>query len=286
MKIIDRITNKFWRSLYIPKTTIKQNNSHFKVPRLVPNNFYTSSYESEGWLTRVIDKINQSNPINTFIDVGANIGQTLLKVKAINVHISYVGFEPNPFCVAVLQHIIALNSLEKCQIIPCGLSDKTSLITLEIGEKTNLTDSSASLIPGFRDKESEYSQYVPVFTLDDQVPNLPGIDTIELLKIDVEGAELEAIKGMTETLKKFSPIVIIEVLPSYTKTNTFRLDRQNELSNILHTLGYSIFQILGKEEVITLQKVNSFPIHDNLNQSDYILLPKKINEKTLGFKTA
>ena len=34
-----------------------------------------------------------------FIDVGVNIGQTLLKLKSVSSEIDYIGFEPNPICV-------------------------------------------------------------------------------------------------------------------------------------------------------------------------------------------
>ena len=41
-----------------------------------------------------------------FIDVGVNVGQTLLKLKSISSEINYLGFEPNPNCVNYLKNLI------------------------------------------------------------------------------------------------------------------------------------------------------------------------------------
>ena len=283
MNTLDRIANKIWRSIYLPKARIDLNKVCFFIPRYLHHNFYKSRYEKEDWFLYFLSMINKNRPIKTFFDVGSNVGQTLLKIKSINKSINYYGFEPNPFCCAITDHIVSVNQLPNCNIIPCGLSDDNKILKLNLAGD-NPSDASASIIEDFRkSNDTEKLKYVNVHKLDD-ISHQIDCNDIDIIKIDVEGAELEAVKGMVNTITKFSPIVIIEVLPSYNKDNLPRVSRQLELSYILKDIGYSIFHIIEKGTTPTLNEVIEFPIHENVNLSDYILFPKDINPTELGFK--
>ncbi|MBK7626701.1 MAG: hypothetical protein IPJ16_05790 [Bacteroidales bacterium] len=62
----------------------------------------------------------------TVIDVGANIGQTLIKIKSIDKEINYLGFEPNPVCVNYLYIRLLIETILKHAIVfPAGISDKS-----------------------------------------------------------------------------------------------------------------------------------------------------------------
>jgi FkbM family methyltransferase len=67
-------------------------------------------------------------------------------------------------------------------------------------------------------------EFVPVFhgkALTQFLPSKVG----SILKVDVEGAELEVIEGLKSWINETRPIIIIEVLPVYTVENKFRLQR-------------------------------------------------------------
>lgn len=276
MKIYDRLVNKFWRTIILPKAKIKIGEVIYKVPRIQNNNFYKTFFQSESWLIKFLQQINEKKKINIFIDIGVNIGQTLLKIKSINSKVKYFGFEPNPFCCSVAQQVIISNNLSYCNLIPCALGDKNELLKLSLSDKGNLLDSSASIIKGFRKHETASYQFVNVFKLDDIIDSLQ-IDHIDLIKMDIEGAELEAIRGMKIILNKYTPIVILEVLPSYAETNEFRINRQKKLVELLKQANYSMFQIKSKEKDMIFEEINEFPVHENVNESDYLLLPNYIN---------
>ena len=57
-------------------------------------------------------------PGASVVDVGANLGQTLLKVKRLDRRARYVGFEPNPWCVVYMEELVRVNRLEHCSIVP------------------------------------------------------------------------------------------------------------------------------------------------------------------------
>jgi FkbM family methyltransferase len=65
-----------------------------------------------------------------FIDVGVNLGQTLVKVKDIDPERSYLGFEPNPSCVAFTERMIPALGLRNCRTVPAGLSSETGIVEL------------------------------------------------------------------------------------------------------------------------------------------------------------
>ena len=260
---------------------MKIGNETFVLPRFQLNHFYIANYKSERWLLELIKDINKKRPINTFIDVGVNIGQTLLKMKAVDANIQYYGFEPNPFCCSVVKQIILDNNIKHSYIIPCGLGDSNRLHKLGLPEKSNLTDSTASMIENFRRGEIKHNQFVTVYKLDDVKEDLE-IENIDMIKIDIEGAELEAVAGMIETLKKYKPIIIIEVLPSYDASNDFRILRQKRLYSLLDGVGYDLYQAKNKDTDVIFEWVKGFPVHGQLEESDYILLPKGINMRDLG----
>src|SRR5919205_552723 len=56
------------------------------------------------------------------VDVGVNIGQTLLKLRSIARDAPYVGFEPNPFCIQFVNELIALNGFDRCVLLPVALA--------------------------------------------------------------------------------------------------------------------------------------------------------------------
>jgi FkbM family methyltransferase len=57
----------------------------------------------------------------TFVDVGMNLGQTLLAAKAIDPARHYIGFEPNPHCFAYCEQLTQLNQLPNVSLVPIGL---------------------------------------------------------------------------------------------------------------------------------------------------------------------
>lgn len=59
-----------------------------------------------------------------FLDVGVNLGQTLMSFRSIDQERQYIGFEPNPECVAVTNRIIEINKIKDAIVIPLACADK------------------------------------------------------------------------------------------------------------------------------------------------------------------
>lgn len=233
---------------------------------------------SEPWMHHILDQLLDSE--KTFIDVGVNLSQTLLKVKAINSSVSYIGFEPNPLCVFYTNEVGKQNLFEKVQIYPVGLSIESTVLNLNLYNNSD-HDSGASIIEGFRDSNSITKKiHVPVFNFSDI--KLSSTLRTGIIKIDVEGAELEVIQGVLKLIEEDKPYIFIEILPAYNDKNTVRIDRQNQIASILTSLNYTIYRIKKtKNEFVGLSKLDSFDIHSDINLCEYIFCP---NEQCQAFE--
>ncbi len=240
--------------------------------------FYPNKKMSEIWM---IDLFENFIPIKTgtFVDVGVNVGQTLLKLRSVG-EINYVGFEPNVNCIFYLDKLIKLNNLKNVKIIPVGISDRNTLGALY--SYSDDLDSSASILKNFRNTEIKKKWYVPLFDIQTIVKTIQ-LENISLLKIDVEGTELEVLQSFEKIIRKDLPFILIEVLPVYNEQNKDRLQRQLKLQELINKLGYIICRIIKtKNKVTRLEKLNEIEIHSNLNNCDYLLVPNEAVLQTIN----
>lgn len=241
-----------------------------KIP-VIKSLGFNNFFEPESWLTMLLKKLIIPNN-DCFIDVGVNVGQTLLKVKSLNRSIQYFGFEPNPNCLFYLYELLRCNAFVNTTILPFALSDETGVMDLNL-YSDSATDSSASIVPAFRNKRSTQIK-VPVFN-GAEVLQL-GTHKAGIVKIDVEGGELEVIKGVMPVLRRDRPIIICEVLPVYEVSNTQRLARQEELESLIKSLQYQLSLI---DATGTLRLIDSIGIHSDINRINYLFFPKEKREE-------
>ena len=208
-----------------------------------------------------------------FIDVGANIGQTLLKLKSIGREIHYLGFEPNASCVQYLYALIKQNEFEFATVFPVGISNESKRLDLNFYTR-DLTDESASMVPRFRPANTIHQTVKIQVEAPDELP-AELFDNVYVLKVDVEGAELEVLDGFKEIIEKHLPFILVEILPVYNESNRSRLKRQQALVKGLLTLGYNMFRIIKlNSNQIEYARIEDIGIHRDINACDYIFVPK------------
>jgi hypothetical protein len=142
--------------------------------------------------------------------------------------------------------------------------------------------SGASVLKDFRVNMNRYKKQinVPVFKGDEILGKLPK--KISVLKADVEGAELEVIKGTLKIIERDLPFLIMEILPVYDLENTngqYRKKRQDELLSILLNLGYSIFRINTDDG--SLIKLNDIEVHKQMRNTNYLFVHTSKTETLL-----
>ncbi len=217
-----------------------------------------SLYETGTYEKGTIQLLNQFlKPGSTFLDIGANIGlMSSIASKIVGTEGKVLAVEANPKTIEILQHNLALNKAENVSILPFALgSEKGSALLFE---NWNVNRGGASLLS----QDQEVGIEVPMDKLDDIFEN----DKIDLIKIDVEGFELEVLKGGIELLKKQLPILIIEV--SEQRENEAGVTPK-EIANFVRSLGnYKLYKQKGtKERRSDLMEITSdseLPNHDNV----------------------
>ena len=138
---------------------------------------------------------------SSFIDVGCYRGNFLVEANKFAPSGAHIGFEPIPeIYTKVIKTLGGVNDIWQL-----GLSD-------ERGETTFNYVKSNPLYSGIKKrnypgKESIEELVIKVDTLDHQLFQSPRVD---LIKIDVEGAELNVLKGGINTITKFNPVIVFE----------------------------------------------------------------------------
>ena len=235
--------------------------------------------DREPWLDSVFRSVLQCRA-GSFLDVGANLGQTMFKVLALGPSRQYVGFEPQVACCFMIQRFLDDNRISNFRILPIGLSNADRLLELHGGSDDY--SAAASLVDGFR-PDSFYTshRYVSVRKGDDVVDEL-GLRSICAIKVDVEGGELEVFEGLSNTLEKELPFLIFEVLNHFLKITQTKLDDQTirfresrikKMESLLRQLGYEIYNVLPGnqlENVLTIRPT----VSDDLSLTNYIAMPK------------
>ena len=252
------------------------------VPINVRDSIY-NLYISKSWKAEIIGYFIR-NSGNVFVDVGANLGQTLIEFWLTDSGNSYIGFEPNEACSEYLKTLININSLDGYKIIPVGLFNENKSLPLYV--QNNLqTDACATVVDNLRPGRKYDVNSIQCRKFDNIFPEL-DINTISLIKIDVEGSELEVLQGMMATVEKFKPPILCEVLFTDRKADLlFMRDRNEVLVKLLDKWEYSIFQIIKNyngSKVIDFKKISSFSIEywnlSNKDLCDYLFIPKEKEE--------
>jgi FkbM family methyltransferase len=147
-----------------------------------------------------------------FIEIGANIGYyTLLAAANAPRSATIHAFEPNPTVFLHLQRNLSVNHFPNVHPVEAVVSDADTTVDLHIpSDPTARTN--ASVVADFWESDTR----IPVrsWRLDTYCRE-QGLQTIDLLKIDAEGAEALVLRGLGDLLQEWQPDIICEVLPAF-----------------------------------------------------------------------
>lgn len=143
------------------------------------------------------------SPGDVFYDLGANVGFfTLLAARLVGRTGTVIAFEPDPRNAEALRSNIALNGLANVAVIERGVSEKVCTRRFAIAEST-----ASHLAYGTADEETIV---IDVINLDgfacDAEHRPPTV-----IKIDIEGEEVHALRGAEQLMARHRPVIICEV---------------------------------------------------------------------------
>jgi FkbM family methyltransferase len=217
--------------------------------------YYSGTYEA-GTL-HMFNKILRNGDI--FIDVGSNIGlMTIYAAMQVGPSGKVFAFEPEPDTFNILESNCKLNKLDNIVLnnIALGAEDKEALIF----PNPEINRGASSLIR----KAGAEGKKVLVKRLDDYI-TVNGINNVRLMKIDIEGYELEMLRGSLSFLSGIdAPVICIEY--SNEVSHTAEVGDVYEFIKALNK--YRIYKFTQwKGDVCKLTEVHSkddMPHHDNV----------------------
>lgn len=214
--------------------------------------------DHEPHIFEILKFLVQNYPNLMLIDVGVNIGQTLIKFASLSgKDCYYIGFEPNVHAVNYVEKLVEANEYKNALLIPVALGSEAQIGELLVSSKTGV-DPAASLNSEFRDSSFYQSKkYVQIIN-GDQVFELLNIQNDNIvIKIDVEGFEAEVIEGLKHTLEFRRPIVIMEILPPSdfsANVSIYRLRRKDEIFSYMNSLRYRQLRIAKSHDYLFVPK--------------------------------
>jgi FkbM family methyltransferase len=176
----------------------------------------------------------------TAIDMGAYIGtHTMSLVDGVGASGKVVTFEPQPWAYKGIKKSLAKNKIKNVKVVNAGLSDKKGKIKFcsdSSGSSSVCTERSAG-----RKKWAEVYD-IPIVTLDSY-----NLKRVSIMKVDVEGHELNALMGAKKTIEKCRPVIVLEVWRK--RTNRFQ-----KIKDFMESVNYKI---------------------EHISADDFICFPKK-----------
>lgn len=173
------------------------------VARGADPNFARGIYEQPMQET-VISNLSAGD---VFFDVGANIGFfSLIAARRVGAEGHVYAFEPVPRNVVAIRRSAQLNDLAMIRVFSEAVGAKTGRAELLLAHHIG----GAALASVGAPPDMRGRMQVDVVTLDDAVTRR-GLRPPSLVKIDVEGAEIDVLRGMTEIMRRFRPKIIYEV---------------------------------------------------------------------------
>jgi FkbM family methyltransferase len=179
-------------------------------------------------VTKIAKELDNQNDPGWFFDVGANVGLYTWEVRKVCPTRNILAFEPDPENIKLLEKTLLEANFQNLEIFKCALSD-------QVGEASFLQDNLTSATGCVAGKDEPWIEQYLNASANEITIKTETLDSVVLLdkipsliKIDVEGHEVEVLQGGRNTLAEAKPLLIIESFHP----------NQSAVLSLLHKLGY------------------------------------------------
>ncbi len=183
------------------------------------------------------------------LDIGANIGtHTIILGKMVSQNNIVYAFDPLYY--DILEKNAKVNNLQdRVCVFSQGVGSKNEIIKVKVYDRYQRKPFGQVSFAGLNPNEDlKVEKEIGIISLDSL-----NLNNVSLIKIDVEGMELDVLKGGRETIKRNRPVIFIEIL----KPKLKEVKNSDIMKYVLNECKY-----------------NLVPIKESYNHDDYILVPK------------
>lgn len=189
---------------------------------------------------------------NRIVDVGANTGVFTLTACSVNSRVQVTAIEAVGQVAERLTKNIEVNHWgDRCRVVLAAASDSEGSASFAVARR-ELPDTSRLASVGHEASVDLID--VPTVTVDNLITDGPPVD---LVKIDVEGAEDKVLGGMTRMLQEDRPLILTEAL-------TFQSDHLGRVTHILRQHGYRFWR-LSKAGIVEQPQISPDPTRAERN---------------------
>lgn len=218
-QVYKRLTHRHWDLQLLPNVKLRCYPDSTSASAVLYCKLY--DYDDMNFLLRYL------RAEDSFLDIGSNIGvYTLLAASKIHSGLIH-SFEVLPKNYARLQENLRINQFNQVKTYSLAISDRSGSVALNLAEGDSM--------PFITYAETKNTSIVPTDTLDNLLHNC-CLNNLTLAKMDIEGAELLALKGAVSLLNQQRPYVwILEINDTVSNFGHTKQD----VVNFLHYYGYN-----------------------------------------------
>ena len=221
----------------VDATTFWNRRMRVFLPEVVSSRIYKFGYFDEDVCVFLMEGLKLEM---TFVDIGAHFGFfSLLANHLVGENGRVISIDPTPSTFQVLTHNLTSNAEHQNYITHniAAFDQNTSLSFFDYG----VSNSGYNSLVGARLKSIDGSgASITVKALRmDEVLLSDKVERVDLIKIDAESAELNVLRGLIDTMKKFSPKIILEIGDTYVQETT----KTRDLIDFMDKQGYQTFEM-------------------------------------------
>jgi FkbM family methyltransferase len=190
-----------------------------------------------------------------FYDVGANVGYISIELARIfGGQVAVVSFEPQPLLAQNIAASAALNALRNVTVFDLMISDRAGEANLYLGSHAI----HASAVPRTSGAKPMRRRTATI----DEMVETGAIPAPDVMKLDVEGGELAALRGAAKTIAEHRPHIVFESDENMQRFGHTRRD----LVNAIRAAGaYDFYCIRGlKADLVELDQASMSPEYTDI----------------------
>lgn len=155
------------------------------------------------WEPHIVDSIRSTlRPGDAFVDIGANVGvMSFNAADVVGPQGKVIGFEPNPRNISAFRRGIVANGFDHVLLYPFAVSDHRAMIGVSSASNGKVIGDAVA---------TQSADVIQAVTADEMLAHEARIDFI---KMDIEGYEPQALRGLARTLARHKPKMLCEFNP-------------------------------------------------------------------------